>query len=98
MYFIVIAHDQKDKNAYERRMAVRESHLKFADKMFKEGKWSFASALLDDEGKMNGSVILCDYPSKEELKKQWLDKEAYVLNDVWGEIIISRAHPAKINQ
>ena len=62
--------------------------------MFKEGKWLFAVALLDDDGKMNGSVIVCDYPSKEELRKQWLEKEVYVLYGVWEKITIQRAQVA----
>jgi uncharacterized protein YciI len=95
MEFVVIAHDYKDENALKRRMAAREEHLKFAEEMFEKGKWLFASALLDDEGKMNGSVILCDYQSEEELRKEWLDREAYVLGNVWEEIIIRKAKFAK---
>ena len=45
MEFAVIANDYKDENALERRMAVREEHLKFADEMHKQGKWLYASAL-----------------------------------------------------
>ncbi len=38
MEFVVIAYDYKDEKALERRMAVREAHLKGAAKMFAEGK------------------------------------------------------------
>ena len=94
MQFIVIAHDWKDEGALERRLSARKSHLEFASKMFDRGKWLFASALLDDKGKMNGSVIVCDFPSQEELKEEWLDKEAYVLGNVWEDITIRRAKVA----
>lgn len=91
MQFVVIAHDGKDEGALKRRLLVRESHLEFASIMFDKGKWLFASALLDDEGKMNGSVIVCEFPSEKELRIEWLDKEAYVLGNVWEEITIRKA-------
>ena len=95
MQFIVVAHDGKDRNALKRRMKVREDHLKFAEEMFEKGKWLYASALLDDEGNMNGSMIVCDFESKEQLEEEWLDKEPYILGDVWEDITISRAKVAK---
>ncbi len=95
MQFIVIAHDAKDEEALDRRMAVREQHLEFAGEMFKEGKWLFASALLDEDGKMNGSVIACDFESEEDLRKQWLDGEAYVVGDVWRNVTVRKAKFAK---
>ncbi|MEN8192340.1 MAG: YciI family protein [Bacteroidota bacterium] len=95
MQFIVIGYDHKDEKALERRLAAREEHLEFAGKMFEQGKWIFASALLDDEGNMNGSVIACDFPSEEDLRNEWLDNEAYVKGNVWEEIIIRKAKVAK---
>jgi uncharacterized protein YciI len=95
MQFVVIAHDAKDEKALERRLTVREKHLEFAGEMFKQGKWLFASALLDEEGKMNGSVIACDFESEEELKRLWLDDEAYVIGNVWQDITIRKAKIAK---
>jgi uncharacterized protein YciI len=95
MQFVVIAHDYKDEKALERRMAVRPQHLDYADKMFKEGKWLYASALLDDDGKMNGSVIFVDYPSEKVLRKEWLENEAYVTGKVWEKIAVRKAKIAK---
>ena len=95
MQFIVIAYDGTDEKALERRMAVRENHLTNAQKMFDEGKWLYASAILDDDGKMIGSMIVCDYPSREELNEQWLKQEAYVTCNVWKTINIHRAKVAQ---
>lgn len=95
MEFVVIAHDYKDGNALKRRLAVREEHLKYAGKMFQEGKWLFASALLDENGNMNGSVIFCDYESEDELRKDWLENEIYVKEKVWENITIRKAKAAK---
>lgn len=95
MQFIVIAYDGTDEKALERRMAVRENHLKYAQEMFDAGKWLYASAILDDEGKMIGSMIVCDYPSREDLNEQWLKQEAYVTGNVWKTIKIHRAKVAQ---
>lgn len=69
MQFIVIAYDGVDKKTNERRKAVREDHLKIANEMFDNGKWLYAAAILDDAGKIIGSMVMCDFVSKEELKK-----------------------------
>lgn len=95
MQFIVIAYDGKDEKALERRMAVRENHLKYAQEMFDAGRWLHASAILDDDGKMIGTVIVCDYPSRAELEEQWLKHEAYVTGNVWESITVHRARVAQ---
>jgi hypothetical protein len=94
MQFIVIAYDGIDDKAIERRKAVREDHLKNAKEMFDSGKWLYAAAILDDAGKMIGSMVMCDFVSREELKKQWLNRETYVLGKVWERIDINRAQAA----
>ena len=91
MQFIVIAYDGIYDKAMERRKAVREDHLKNAKEMFDSGKWLYAAAILDDAGKMIGSMVMCDFVSREELKKQWLNREPYVLGKVWEKIDINRA-------
>ena len=94
MQFIVIAYDGIDDKAIERRKAVREDHLKNAKEMFDSGKWLYAAAILDDAGKMIGSMVMCDFVSREELKNQWLNREPYVLGKVWEKIDINRAQVA----
>ena len=94
MQFIVLAYDGIDDKAIERRKAVREDHLKNAKEMFDSGKWLYAAAILDDAGKMIGSMVMCDFVSREELKKQWLNREPYILGKVWEKIDINRARIA----
>jgi uncharacterized protein YciI len=96
MQFIVMAYDYKDKNALTRRLAARDQHLKFAKEMFDKKRWLFASALLDDNGNMNGSVIACEFETEDELHKLWLDNEAYISGKVWEKIIIRKAKIAEL--
>ena len=91
MQFIVVAYDGTDENALERRMAVRQDHLSSAKQMFDEGKLLYASGILTDEGKMIGSMMIVDFPSLDDLKAQWLNKEPYVTGKVWENIDIKRA-------
>ncbi len=46
MQFIVRGLDGKDGAALDRRMAARQDHLAGAKKMYKEGKWLYAAAIL----------------------------------------------------
>lgn len=91
MHFVVVAYDGTDEGALERRLAVREEHLKEAGEMFAAGRWLFAAGLLDDDGKMMGSIFVCDFPDREELQEKWLDSEPYVTGNVWEKIAVHRA-------
>lgn len=94
MQFIVTGYDGKDKGALDRRMAAREAHLAMAKQMADKGKWLYAAAILNDEGKMTGSVIICEFDSKKQLETEWLEKDPYVLGKVWEKIEITRAQVA----
>lgn len=91
MQFIVIGRDGTDEGALDRRMKVREDHLKMAAQMKDAGRWLYAVAILNEKDHMTGSVIVCDFEDEAALKSLWLDKEPYVLGKVWEQIEISRA-------
>ena len=91
---MVTGYDGNDKDALDRRMAAREAHLAMAGEMYTKGKWLYAAAILNEESKMAGSFIICDFDSRAALEKEWLEKEPYVLGKVWEKIEISRAQVA----
>lgn len=99
MQYIVIARDYKDKDALNRRMKVREDHITLGDKMVAEGKALYGVALFDDEGNMNGSVYVVDFPTREEVD-EWIKIEPYVVGKVWEkiEIIPCKVGPSFINK
>ena len=94
MQFIVLGYDGADENAPERRLAARESHLKLGKELFDRGLWLYAAAMLRDDGRMIGSMIVCEFASREELETEWLKKEPYILGNVWKKIEVSRAQTA----
>lgn len=85
MQFLVIGHDGDDADALDRRLAARQAHLAMGDQMAAAGQLLYAGAFLNDEGKMVGSVVIVDFPSREELDA-WLKIEPYLTGDVWREV------------
>ena len=91
MHFVLVAYDGTDEAALDRRMAVREAHLKLAKEMIDSGQWLYACGILDDDERLIGSMIVCDFPSRDEMEQEWLKIEPYVLGNVWQTVKIHRA-------
>jgi len=87
MQFLVIGYDGTDEKALERRLAVREAHIALGDKMRDAGKMLYGAAILDEQSKMTGSVLICEFDSRAELN-EWLKEEPYLTGDVWQQIEI----------
>jgi len=99
MQFVVIGKDGKDKKAIERRLKVREAHLRLGDEMEKSGERWYGAVLLDKNDKMIGSMAVMDFPSEKKLK-EWLAKEPYVRGKVWKKIEVYKCNvkrPWKFN-
>lgn len=100
MQFLILGKDGKDKKAQERRMTVREAHLKLGDEMEASGERWYGCVMLDDNGKMIGSMAVMDFPSEKELN-EWLKREPYVVGKVWKKIEIYKCNvkrPWKFNR
>ncbi|OGK20524.1 hypothetical protein A3C98_02055 [Candidatus Roizmanbacteria bacterium RIFCSPHIGHO2_02_FULL_37_15] len=100
MQFLVIGKDGKDEKAMERRMAVREAHLKLGDEMEASGERWYGCVMLNNDGKMIGSMAVLDFPSEKELKK-YLKLEPYVVGKVWKTIEVYKCNvkrPWKFNR
>jgi len=87
MQFLVFATDATDDGALNRRMAARDEHVAMISAYREKGNMLIGAARLDDAGKMIGSTIICDFPTREDLDK-WLEKEPYLQNNVWDEVKI----------
>lgn len=92
MHFLLLAYDATDPDALTRRMAAREAHLKLVDINQAKGHAKFGAALLDETGKMIGSMMVLDYPDRAALDA-WLAEEPYITGKVWDKIDIT---PCKI--
>lgn len=85
MQFIVKAYD--GDGMLEKRMAVRSRHL---EGMARLGAHVIcAGGLLDESGKMKGSVLIMDFADRSELDA-YLSGEPYVQEHVWEKIEVER--------
>ena|SRR5688572_10559528 len=85
MQFCVIAYDGDDAEALERRMVAREAHIALSNEAIARGEQLAGAALLDETGNMRGSVMIVDFPSRQELDA-WLATEPYMTGKVWQKI------------
>lgn len=87
MQFLLIAWDGTDTNALERRMKVRGEHLKKIEVLKKKGEFIAGGAILDDAGKMTGSMIVYEFPDRQALD-EYLKDEPYFTKSVWEKVEI----------
>jgi uncharacterized protein YciI len=94
MQFLLLAYDGTDPEALQRRLKVREDHLRGIDVLKKSGKFLFGGAILDNDGKMIGSMIVYDFPDRQSLDTMLKD-ELYFTKGVWEKIEIQPFRLAK---
>jgi len=94
MQFLLLAYDGTDPDALQRRLKVRDEHLRRIRGLKKDGEFLFGGAMLDEEGKMTGSMIVYDYPDRESLDEM-LKNEPYLSGGVWKKVEIKPFRLAK---
>ncbi len=87
MQFLLIAFDGTDAGALDRRMSVREEHLRKIKILKQTGEFIVGGAILDDTGKMIGSSILYEFPDRRALDEKLKD-EPYITKGVWEKVEI----------
>ena len=92
MQFIVKAYDGAGK--LEKRMEVRPRHLAGMQAMSEH--ILCAGGMLDDEGKMKGSVLIVDFPDRAALDA-YIAAEPYVVEHVWEKIEIDSLNVVILN-
>lgn len=95
MQFLLLAFDNDSPEAEELRDQVRPLHLKKIAQLKRKGEFLFGGAILNDEGKMKGSMIVYEMPDRETLDERLKD-EPYVTDGVWQKIEIYPFRLARI--
>ncbi|MDB5142408.1 MAG: hypothetical protein JWQ66_1121 [Mucilaginibacter sp.] len=80
--YLVTAYDYTDVDALQRRMNVRPHHLDGAKELKETGNFVLGGAILNDEDKMIGSVMILQFEDEEELQA-WQQTEPYITQKVW---------------
>ena len=92
MQFLVKAYDGEGK--LNKRMEVRPRHLEGMNKL---GKHIIcAGGLLDDAGKMKGSVLVLEFDSRAELD-DYLASEPYITEGVWQKVEVETMNVVILN-
>ena len=92
MQYVITAIDGKGK--LEKRMEVRPRHLENMANV--PGRVICAGGLLDEEGRMKGSVMIFDFEHREDLDA-YLASEPYILEGVWEEVRVERMNVVLVN-
>ena len=95
MQFLLTAYDGTDNIALERRMKAREEHLANVHALKKSGNFIWGGAIINDDGKMAGSVIVYEFDSREQLDDM-LKTEPYIMGNVWHKVKIEHFKLANI--
>ena len=93
--YFIYAFDATDDSALERRMAARPAHLVGAKALKSNGNFCLGGAILDDDGKMIGSVMILQFESTEEFE-HWQTHEPYITSGVWDRIEIRPFRVAEV--
>jgi uncharacterized protein YciI len=94
MQFLLTAYDGTDPEASSRRLKVRPEHLEKINRMKKSGEFLFGGAILDEGGRMIGSMIVYEFPDRQSLDTK-LKEEPYITMGVWEKIEIRPFRLAK---
>ncbi len=78
----------------EKRMEVRPRHLENIAKV--KGKVLCAGGLLDNEGKMKGSVLIMEFESWD-LLDEYLNTEPYIVEKVWKKVEVESMNVVILN-
>ena len=79
--FVIRAYD--GKGMLEKRMEVRPRHLEGMERIRQHVVC--AGGMLDDDGKMIGSLLVMEFENREQLD-EYLAHEPYVVEHVWDKI------------
>jgi uncharacterized protein len=95
MQFLISASDYTDAYALERRMAARPNHLVLMQAFKADGHFHFGGALLDEQERMIGSVLVLEFPTRADVDV-WLEQEPYIVQKVWEKVTVQPFRLAKV--
>lgn len=96
MQFIINAYDYTDKDALDRRMAVRPRHLENIKKVMETDKVICAGGLTDENGAMKGSFLVMEFKDRAGLDA-YLASEPYVTEGVWEKVEVEPCNAVIVN-
>lgn len=93
--YLVTAYDYTDTGALERRMNVRPHHLDAAKDLRANGNYVLGGAILNEDGKMIGSVMIVQFETEEALEA-WKQNEPYITQKIWESVDVKPFRVAEV--
>ncbi|RFZ85445.1 hypothetical protein DYU05_07565 [Mucilaginibacter terrenus] len=93
--YLITAYDYTDEGAIDRRMNVRSHHLDGAAALKASGNYVLGGAILNDDGKMIGSVMVLQFESEEGLEA-WKQSEPYIVQKIWETVDVKPFRVASV--
>lgn len=93
--FLIIAKDEKDEGALQRRLSVRQNHLDRMKVELDKEIFVMGGATLDEQGAMNGSMLVIDIEDMAAALK-WINDDPYILGRVWASFEVLSFRMAKV--
>jgi len=85
--YLITAYDYTDEDALQRRMNVRPHHLDGAKELKANGNYVTGGAILNEEGKMIGSIMILQFETEEGLEA-WKRNEIYITGKIWESFVV----------
>ena len=85
MQYVVTAWDGTDDGALDRRLATRPRHLERIEPFVESGNALVGGAILDDDGRMIGSVLVMEFETRDALD-EWVRNDPYTTEGVWKQV------------
>lgn len=93
--YLIHAYDGTDEQALDRRMGVRPKHLTGAKALKEAGNFILGGAILSDDGKMIGSVMVLEFETQAAFD-HWYHTEPYITDGVWQKIEVKPFRVANV--
>ena len=87
MLFVLIANDEQDAGAAQRRIDARADHLAHIADAKAKGQVLLGGPLSDDAGKTTGSMLVVNFADRASVQS-WMETDPYVAAKVWGDVSI----------
>lgn len=93
-YYLLKAYDYPDENTRQKRSSFRDEHLRKIHRYRHDGLIIDAGALLDDDERIIGSLIIFQAETLQQIKS-YLAEEPFVTENIWEEVDIRRYRPVR---
>ena len=93
MHFLVLAWDYRSEEGVAQRDATRRGPRRFHPAaLWEQGHVLLGAGILDEQGVIRGSLVVVDYPSREEVDR-YLESEPFATSEVWERVEV---HPLRV--